>query len=441
MKKFLIVGNGGRESVFAKCLMRDAAVYAIMSHENPTIIECVENTGGAYLIGNPNNPKEVLDFAKICTIDYVFVNSDQPLANGVVDVLLENNIKAIGGTKKATQIEWDKIYSISLMQKICPEYTPFYKVISNEEELKNGLEEFKSKSIEVVIKPQGLTGGKGVKVMPIHLKNYQECYEYGKELLDQKSDEKVLLVEKLKGIEFTIMGLTDGKNISLMPATYDYPYRLENDEGPGTGGMGCFTVGDKKLPFLTDEDWRSCEIIMQRVIDEMGASGIKFNGVLNGGFFKTENGIQFMEFNSRFGDPESLNVLTVLKTSFSELLISLYEGKLSNTEITYVNKASVVKYLVAKEYPFASPDVITFEIDTKAIEDEGLGVIFASCVKDSNNKYNTLKSSRVLALIALGENTDEASIKINKAIEKYFKGKLEYRKDIGSRESLEKLKV
>ena len=134
-KKFLIVGSGGRESAFAMQLMQDTQVYAVISHKNPLIIDCVIQSGGKYLVGDADDPQTVLNFAKENNIDYAFVNADQPLANGVVDVLLDNNFKAIGGTKDATRIEWDKIYSIQMMQKTCPEFTPFYKVVSKTEEL------------------------------------------------------------------------------------------------------------------------------------------------------------------------------------------------------------------------------------------------------------------------------------------------------------------
>ena len=106
-------------------------------------------------------------------------------------------------------------------------------------------------------------------------------------LLKKNNNEKVLLVEKLQGIEFTIMGITDGKNLVVSPASYDYPFRHEDDRGAGTGGMGCFTNSEKKLPFMSDQDLDDCKFIMQRIIDEIKSKNLFFNGVLNGGFFKT----------------------------------------------------------------------------------------------------------------------------------------------------------
>ena len=136
MRKFLIVGGGGRESAFALKLIEDTVLYAVMGHENPTITDCVRQSGGAYLIGDANAPEVVLNFAKKHEVDIVFVNADEPLANGAVDVLLENNIKAVGATRDAARIEWDKIYSMEMMQEICPQFTPFYRVVPDKKSCK-----------------------------------------------------------------------------------------------------------------------------------------------------------------------------------------------------------------------------------------------------------------------------------------------------------------
>ena len=442
-KKFLIVGSGGRESAFAFRLEKDCIVYAVIPHKNPLIIDCVVSSGGKYLVGDSDDPQVVLQFAKEYSIDYTFVSADQPLANGVVDILLENNFKAIGGTKEATRIEWDKVYSIEMMQKVCPEFTPFYKVACNIEELQAAITTFKSKGLEIVVKPQGLTGGKGVKVMPEHLLTYQDCFDYASHLLKKNPDEKVLLVEKLNGLEFTIMGITDGENLVVSPASYDYPFRDEDDLGAGTGGMGCFTNSEKKLPFMTDKDLDDCQYIMQKIIDELKLNHLLFNGVINGGFFKTKHGIKFMEFNGRFGDPEGLNILSILDGSFSELLIHLWNKTLSDDVVSFVNQASVVKYLVAKEYPDTSNEVTSFTINEEEIDNLSVKIFFASCIKTGLHQYETLKKSRICAFSTVSDSIEKASLIINNAIDTHVVsskgGSLEYRRDIGSKKSLEKL--
>ena len=439
--KFLIVGAGGRECAFALRLAADTQLYAVISHDNPLIIDCVEQSGGHYLVGDVNDPHTVLSFAKEHAIDYTFVSADQPLANGVVDTLLGNGFKAIGGTKQATRIEWDKVYSIEMMQKVCPEFTPFYRVVSNVAELRDAIAEFESMGLDMVVKPQGLTGGKGVKVMPEHLPTYQHCFDYASLLFEKSQDEQVLLVERLDGIEFTIMGITDGHNLVISPASYDYPFRYEDDKGAGTGGMGCFTSPEKRLPFMSDKDLDDCRLIMQRIIDEMRSKDLFFNGVLNGGFFKTVKGIQFMEFNGRFGDPEALNILSVLEGSFSELLIHIWNKTLSDDAVSFAKKACVTKYLVAKEYPDPSSKATSFTLDEKAISDLGVTTFFASCVKTDEHKYETLKKSRAIAFGAISDTIDDASSLVNKVIDTCVTGTLEYRSDIGSKKSLQKLET
>ncbi len=410
-----------------------------MSHANPSIINYIKQSGGEYIIADSSNPQVVLEFAKECQIDYVFVSADEPLANGVVDVLLENNFKAIGGTKMATRLEWDKIYSIEMMHKLYPQFTPFFRVASQINELQNIISEFKSRNLEIVVKPQGLTGGKGVKVMPEHLQTFTDCIDYASFLLNKNPDEKVLLVEKLKGIEFTIMGITDGENLVVSPASYDYPYRYDDDLGSGTGGMGCFTNSEKKLPFLNDKDMDDCELIMFSVINELKSNNLFFNGVINGGFFKTAQGIKFMEFNGRFGDPEGLNILSILEGSFSELLIHIWNKTLSEDVVSFTKKASVVKYLVATEYPGESDNVVTFSINEKAITDMGVKIFFASCIKIGKDQYETLKKSRVVAFSTVSNTIEDASSKINNIIDNFVVGDLEYRRDIGSKKNLIKL--
>ena len=487
-----MVGGGGREASFALNLAGAAAkptgaaeiqsppggsrdaplVYAVMPHENPLIADCTRRSGGDYAIGNPSDPDTVLEYARLHSVDYAFVNADEPLANGVVDALVREGFKAVGGTKSATRVEWDKVYAMEMMSRLCPEHTPLYRIVQDARQLGDAISEFESRGMPLVVKPQGLTGGKGVKVMPEHLASYEECARYASELLGAHGGrQQVLLVEKLDGLEFTIMGLTDGTHLVMSPATYDYPYRLEGDRGPGTGGMGCFSYCGT-LPFLSDSDLEDCQTIMQRVIDDMRARGLGFTGVLNGGFFKTADGIRFMEFNSRFGDPECLNIMSVLETPLSEVLARMWDGTLSGSTVSFADKASVCKYLVAREYPSASPDASCFEVDDDSVSRLGVTAYYASCVRAVNdddgggdsdsdsdsgahdhtgddgapgaggghtyNKYRTLKKSRVVAFCAASDTVQGASDKVNEAIDSCVRaGVLEYRRDIGSVQSLD----
>ena len=426
--RFLIAGGGGREAAFAVRLAEDSVVCAVVPHENPTIVDCVRQTGGVFLRGDSDNPETLVRFAKEQKIDYAFVNADAPLANGAVDALLQNGIQAVGGRRDAARIEWDKIFAMTMMRDLLPRLTPFHKIAEDEKELAAHFSEFESNNIAVVVKPRGLTGGKGVKVMPAHLPTYQDALAYARELLQR--DGQVLLVEKLHGKEFTIMGFCDGNKMAFAPPTYDYPYRFAGDTGPGTGGMGCFTAADGGLPFLTADDIADCREAMRAVAAELRKRGAPLQGALNGGFFKTEDGVRFMEFNSRLGDPEALNILSLLEGSFSGLLKSLWHESLDESRLHFAARASVVKYLVAKEYPNASPASLEFSLDKEAMEKEGVKVYFSSAEKTASG-YATLKRSRVAALVAVADKVKEASQLVNSVIRRHVGGSLEFREDIG----------
>ncbi len=436
---FLIVGGGGREASFALELIKDSVVSAFITHQNPTILDCVHSSGGSVLVGDVCDAASIVHFASEVGIDYAFVSADDPLANGVVDALLESGIKTVGATRAASRIEWDKVFSMAVVKEAAPAFTPFFEIIDRAEQIEPALERFVLKAMDVVVKPQGLTGGKGVKVMPEHLRDHKDCANYALKLLNSRPDEQVLFVEKLLGTEFTIMGLTDGCNLVMSPASYDYPFRFENDSGPGTGGMGCFTAADGKLPFLTDADIDQCESIMRCVLESLDKAGTRFNGVLNGGFFKTAKGIRFMEFNSRFGDPEGLNVLSLLDGSLAEVLRTIESETLNVESISFSPAASVTKYLVAAEYPNRSPSPSEFTVNLDGMSRMGLTTYFSAAERVSGNRFTTLGGSRVVAIGGTGQDIASVSDRINQGIKQFVTGDLDYRSDVGSQVDIDRM--
>ena len=437
MERFLIVGSGGREAAFAWRLAEDSAVCAVMDHENPLIVECAERTGGAWTVGSTTSPEGVAKFAVQHDVDYAFVSADEPLAAGVVDGLLDAGIHAVGATKDAARIEWDKIWSADLVGRTCPDVMPFNRPVHDEAGVVLAMREFQSAGRPVVVKPQGLTGGKGVKVMGPHLNTYSDCVDYAVSLMRDRPSEGVLLVERLDGIEFTIMGLTDGHHLVMSPASYDYPYRCEGDIGPGTGGMGCFTGPRRALPFMTGGDLRQCRRVMNMVIREMARLGVRFTGVLNGGFFLTRDGIRFMEFNGRFGDPEGINILQILRTPFSDMVKRMWHGMLEYDTVRFARKASVVKYLVGPEYPSAGRR-LPFQINMRRAVELGASVWTAACVRDGDHMVS-LGRSRAAAVGAMAGTIPEASRVVEDTIMSSDTGGLEHRSDIGSESGLHAL--
>lgn len=430
MKKFLVVGSGGREAAIVNQLAKTDIVYAVMAHPNPTIIDACEKSGGEYIIGNVCDGKFVSEFAYANFVDYAVVNNDNILVCGVVDDLRDKKIPTFGPTKMGAKIEWSKTYAREVVDKVAPQYNPKYRIVTNEDDLDLCLNWFGG--IDLVVKPDGLTSGKGVKVMGPHLKDYNEAREYALALIEK--DGSVVLEEKLNGYEFTVMGITDGKDLILSPVTYDYPFRYENDEGPGTGGMGCITTNDGLLPFLSNEDMDRCKDIMQKVIHYLNNTSYEFNGILNAGFFKQNDGsLRVMEFNSRIGDPEALNIMALLNVSMADITKACTEQKLSGLkQQLFRSEASIVVYLTSVNYALISGhDESSFTVNTNEL-DSNCTFICANCMFDGE-KYVSNQASRLAAFVMTGSDYGKIIHEVYKNIDRCVEGNVDYRKDIGSK--------
>ena len=428
--KCLVVGSGGREASIIEKLKDDCKVYAFMGHENPGIISAVNLTGGSYTVGDIIDGKSVRDFALKCGVEIAVINNDNILEAGVVDELRKSLIPTFGPTREGAKIEWSKSFSREIISYVDSEMNLKYITITSDNQLDQAFEMFKDQ--DIVVKPDGLTGGKGVKVMGEHLKDKQEAFNYAKTIVN--SSGKVVLEEKIDGYEFTIMGITDGKEIVISPVTYDYPYRYDNDEGPGTGGMGCFTSKSGMLPFLNNGDMLKCKKFMQKVVKRLNSQEQIFNGVVNGGFFKTKEGnLKTMEFNARIGDPECLNVMELLETPLIEVIKACINGNLSEKTCKFKEQtASLVVYLVSKDYAIDKKSGhCEFNIDQNAVENGGGKVIYGSC-KRVGNYLVSMGSSRLAAIVMSGEDLSQVRRKLYKLIDENVTGPVDFRRDIAS---------
>jgi phosphoribosylamine--glycine ligase len=448
--KCLILGSGGREASIAQKLRNECELYFILSHKNPTIIDSIEQSNGGYIISNQIGAKVLKDYIKDQRIDMAIVNNDSLLAKGMVDILRQNRIPTFGPTKEGAKIEWSKIYARKLVDEINPDFNPTYIVIQkknvgkqNINEIKNALNDFSDS--DFVIKPDGLTAGKGVKVMGKHLNAIDEAKEYCLALLQHAdlngNGSGIIIEKKIFGYEFTVMGFTDGKEVIFAQPTYDYSYRYDDDNGPGTGGMGAFTSKDGLLPFLTQEDLNVCHELMKNVIYKLNKNDNVFNGVLNGGFFKSADGtIKLMEFNSRIGDPECLNVMELINGSTLDLVNSCIHGISLNHRISFRNKATISVYLVSQNYPSPVSENTTFFVNEDIIIQNKAHFIGASCEKlNEVNKYISVGSSRLAAIVKSGDNLGAIRGEVYEIIRKSVKGNVEWRKDIASDKILEEM--
>lgn len=416
-------------------------LYAFMGHLNPSLVRYAERSGGKVQVGDVCDAQAVADFARANEIDVAMVSADEPLEAGVVDRLLSQGTRTVGPTRAGAEIEWNKAFARSLLLEVAPEATPRLRVIHEAGELDEAIASFGS--TPVVVKPSGLTGGKGVKVMGPHLASHAEARDYALGLLRKGAHgDSVLIEEKIVGAEFTIQAISDGRTIVFPPATYDYPFRFDGDEGPGTGGMGSLSMPEPTLPFMTAEHYAQACSIVERVIGRLTAEGRRFNGVMNSGFFATADGVQVIEFNARFGDPECMNIMSLFDGDWPRVMERICAGRLEAGDVPLRAEASLVLYLVAPDYALSrggapSGGPLEFELDVEAIEGDGCSVFFSSAVRVAERTYRTVGTSRAVALATTAPTLGTAHERIVACAGSV--ARLQWRRDVGDERYLQGL--
>jgi phosphoribosylamine---glycine ligase len=433
----LIVSHGGRESALAMRMAEHSELHAFVGHENPSIVGYAKESGGSHVVGNVCDPDAVAAFARARDIDIAMVSADEPLQAGVVDALLAQGTHAVGPTRAGAEIEWNKVFARELLAEVAPRATPMLRIVRSAGELDGAMAAFGS--MPVVVKPSGLTGGKGVKVMGPHLASHDDAKRYALELLASDSGgDTVLIEEKIVGAEFTIQAISDGHTVIFPPATYDFPYRFEGDRGPGTGGMGSLSSDSDLLPFMSTEHYLQACTIIRAVIERLTASGRRFTGVMNSGFFATADGVKVIEFNARFGDPECMNIMSLLEDSWPSVMREIARGTLSSRDVPLRREASMVLYLVSPDYALRSGPPYDFTLDRAKIEAEGCHVFFSSAIQTGDGSYRTVGTSRAVALATTAPTLEQARLRVvNSAASVPV---LEWRGDVGETSYLEGLR-
>jgi len=421
--KALLIGNGAREHAIAEKIAENAELYVFMSRRNPGIIKICKD----FKIGNLLDFEKIKEFSERIDPDYVFVGPEDPLAQGIADSL----DRAIGPNRKLAKLESDKGFCRELMKENLGCGYPKFEVCSTYEEAKRAIDEIG----DVAVKPAGLTAGKGVKVVGQQLKNREEAKEYTKEILEREigNIKSVVIEEKLEGEEFTMQAFTDGSHLSVMPIVQDHKYAYEGDRGPMTGGMGSYSDFNHSLPFLNPgENEKAIEIMNETIKAIQKKTGEKYRGILYGGFMLTKDGPKILEYNVRFGDPEAMNVLPLLKTDFSDLCCSILDGSLKS--VKFGSRATVCKYLVPKGYPENPEGNVKVNINENELKKAKL---YYASVDERDHKLYT-SASRSFGIVGIADSIEEAEEIAEKAISTVQCDKLFYRKDIGKRELIEK---
>ncbi len=428
MKHILVVGSGAREHALVRALSHSKhkpQIFCCGTSHNPGI----EEFTAEYWVGDINDVNEIIRRAKQWNINLAIIGPEAPLERGLADALWDNDIKVIGPKKKLAQIETSKSYARELMQKYSIPGLPKYKIFTELNGVKEFLEELGEE--HYVVKANGLMGGKGVKVSGDHLHSFDEAIAYCNEIFSSK--QSLVIEEKLIGQEFSFMCFSDGKSLAPMPLVQDNKRAYEDDKGPNTGGMGTFSSPDHSLPFLQPRDLDQALHINQLVINAlMKETNEPYIGILYGGFIATAKGVYVIEFNARFGDPEALNVLSLLESDLVDLCISLTEGRLEPEQAIFANKATVCKYAVPKGYPDEPVQNVLIDIhDVKNKAHLYLGAV------NSVDGALYATGSRTAAYVGVADSLAEAECIAEKEIST-IKGPLFHRKDIGTTDLINK---
>lgn len=327
--------------------------------------------------------------------------------------------------KKLAQIETSKAFTRDLLKKYQIQGSPEYRSFRDLSGAQDFLQHLGANNY--VIKANGLMGGKGVKVAGDHLHSLREAYEFCQEL--NQLGQSFVIEEKLIGQEFSLLCFSDGNQLIPMPAVQDHKRAFVNDEGPNTGGMGSYSDANHRLPFLTEKDMEAAQHINQSMIDALTAEYRQpYIGILYGSFMATRKGVQLIEFNARFGDPEVLNVLSILESDFVTLCLAMISGTLSREQVRFANLATVCKYAVPEGYPDAP--VKNALIDIGAVQDKQQLYLGAVDQRDGN-LYAT--GSRTAAVVGIAATITEAEAIAESEIQR-LRGPLFHREDIGTRE-------
>lgn len=422
--KILVIGSGGREHAIVRKLKESPQVDALY---------CAPGNGGISRDAECS-PVNVMDkggmlaLAREKQVDLVFVAPDDPLAAGMVDFLEAAGFPCFGPNAKAAEIESSKVFSKNLMKKYgIP--TAGYEVFSDPAEALAYIRE--QGTYPAVVKADGLALGKGVVIAQNEEEAKNALHSIMEDKIFGESGSQVVVEEFLAGPEVSVLAFTDGKTLCPMVSSMDHKRAYDGNKGPNTGGMGTISPN----PFYTEEVAKECmEKIFLPTMHAMNAEGRPFKGCLYFGLMLTAQGPKVIEYNSRFGDPETQVVLPRLETDFAEIVKAVAEERLSEIEIRWSPKASACVVMASGGYPGSYPKGIEIHGLDEMGQASGVTVYHAG-TKLEGGKFLT-NGGRVLGVTALGDTLEQALDKAYAGVGKIsFEGAM-YRKDIGRAYSL-----
>ncbi|MGT2925460.1 phosphoribosylamine--glycine ligase [Streptococcus caviae] len=416
--KLLVVGSGGREHAIAKKLLESPQVEQVFvapGNDGMTLdgLDVVN-------IGISEHSK-LIDFAKANDVAWTFIGPDDALAAGIVDDFNRAGLEAFGPTKLAAELEWSKDFAKSIMAKYGVP-TAAYGTFSDFEEAKAYIEK---QGAPIVVKADGLALGKGVVVAETVEQAVEAAHEM---LLDNKfgdSGARVVIEEFLDGEEFSLFAFVNGDKFYIMPAAQDHKRAYDGDKGPNTGGMGAYAPVPHLAQSVIDQ---SVDTIVKPVLEGMIAEGRPYLGVLYAGLILTKDGPKVIEFNSRFGDPETQIILPRLTSDFAQNITNILAGK--EPDITWLDAGVTLGVVVASDgYPLAYEKGLPLPEKT----DGDIITYYAGAKFTENGKALLSNGGRVYMLVTTADSVKAAQDKIySKLAEQHTEG-LFYRTDIGSK--------
>ena len=423
MVRIMAIGKSGRLDCIADSIFRSShpkKLYILSEVINPGLAEKSEEV----MRGKTDD----LSFVEVCARkvkpDFVVIGPEEPLAAGVVDMLRGLGIPCVGPTQSLARLEWSKSFTRELLAKYNISVNPEYRIFRTAD----GLEAYLREQGEFVVKPDGLTGGKGVKVYGEHLHSIEDALRYCEELFGI-GHPAVVIEEKLEGEEFSLQSFCDGQHVVDTIPVQDHKRAADGDSGPNTGGMGSYSCQDHSLPFLSLEHIEQASRVNAAVAQALRQElGEVYKGILYGGFILTKDGLKLLEYNGRFGDPEVMNVLPLLQTDFIDICEAIINGTLDKLPVVFERKATVCKYVVPQGYP--TNPVKEKRIEGVPASSDRLRVYYAAVNQQPDGIY--LTGSRAVAFVGIGNTLEDAEVIAEDAASKVI-GRVYHRKDIGTR--------
>ena len=421
--KALLIGGGGREHALALSIIKSGAeLITISPNKNPGLARVSKK----FYIFQDHDTDFIRGVATRYKPDCIFIGPETPLASGVSDVLISDGFRVFAPSSKAAKLETSKAFLRILMKEKGIEGGVDSASFTDLDKARKYVDAI---DYDFVIKPDGLTGGKGVMVQGTHFNSREEGIAViGKYLGSNYS--KILIERKVEGEEFSLQALVFNDTIHFFPIVQDYKRAYEGDSGPNTGGMGSISFSTRGLPFIPPSHITAAQTILRKIVLALAEDGINYTGPIYGQFMSTSEGPKVIEINARMGDPEGINVLSLLNDSIMDVAISIFNR--GSVRLSFRDSVSILRYLVPIGYG-QDPNPSKILVNEELLISRGLRFFFASV--NSRGKYLIQTKSRSLAILSEDNNLEGALTKFQ-GLEDAIRGDYYMRKDIGNADSI-----